>query len=406
MQTQSQFRGGGAFLANLLQSGNIKENFTSLWGECLEVTGEGKRHVAFTLAETLIALVIIGVVSALTLPLLLTKINDTVTKNKIAVFERKLSKGTDLLNIEYGIGPYYKGANPSYEFAQALSKHLKIVTICDKDHLTDCLPYSRIKTDEEDVLVSNIKDGGDFHVNTDDYVDTAGIVLGDGTPMIFSWNKNCPVSDPDAVKYNGVKENARSNTTSCIKGIIDLNGSKGPNRFGKDVIGFNGASLGWIDFADLKITKPEIPTPLYRDDYCTNNNGTWEVKSEYKTKYNIQRCCTSDNCLTKGDYWAGAMMNCKDSGGHLATSADLAAIATYLYDAPENAIGNDQYDAPLNTAKLGTTFSGLGSSYTRIWSNRESSGTTNASGRYFTNSATGRVSTGRYAWGYMSFCVK
>ena len=91
-QLQSQFRGEGAFLANLLS----------------------KKKKAFTLAETLIALGIIGIVAVLTLPSLLTKINDTVTKNKIAVFERKLSKGTDLLNIEYGIGPYYNGANPSY----------------------------------------------------------------------------------------------------------------------------------------------------------------------------------------------------------------------------------------------------------------------------------------------------
>ena len=285
---QSQFKPSLEFLSSLSFT---KKFFSLRRGDSLtspmvrmstKLTGEGKKRAAFTLAETLIALCIIGVVSALTLPTLLTKINDTVTKNKIAVFERKLSKGTDLLNIEYGIGPYYDGEDNSgkdigvsYEFAQALSKHLKIVTICDKDHLTDCLPYSKIKSDDyDDVLVNDIKSGGDLHVNTDDYVDTAGIVLGDGTPMILSWNKNCPVSDPDAVEYNGVKEDARSKTTSCIKGIVDLNGTKGPNKFGKDVIGFNGANLEWISFAGLKITKPEVPTPLYRDDYCGNNNGT------------------------------------------------------------------------------------------------------------------------------------
>ncbi|MBP3821713.1 type II secretion system protein, partial [bacterium] len=367
-----------------------------------------KKKKAFTLAETLIALVIIGVVSALTLPTLLTKINDTVTKNKIAVFERKLSKGTDLLNIEYGIGPYYNGANPSYEFAQALSKHLKIVTICDKDNLTDCLPYSRIKTDEEDVEVSNIKDGGDFHVNKDDYTDVAGIVLGDGTPMILSWNKNCPVSDPDAVEYNGVKEDARSKTTSCIKGIVDLNGTKGPNKFGKDVIGFNGANLEWISFAGLKITKPEVPTPLYRDDYCTNNNGTWEVKSDYKTKYNIKYCCTNNSCITKGDRWAGAMVKCKDMGGHLATLTDLAKIATYLYDAPSQIGDTARYDGTLNTSKLGTTFAGLGSSWNyALWSSSEDSANYDgANGRYFNSSYTSRYNTYRYGSFLTAVCVK
>ncbi|MBP3821642.1 hypothetical protein J6G99_08385 [bacterium] len=355
----------------------------------------------------MIALAIIGIVSALTLPTLLTKINDTVTKNKIAVFERKLSKGTDLLNIEYGIGPYYNGANPSYEFAQALSKHLKIVTICDKNNLKKCLPYDKIQTDVKPLNVSDLKTGKDISLNEDNYIDTAGIVLGDGTPMIFSWNKNCPVSDPDAVKYNGVKENARSETTNCISGFYDLNGSKGPNRYGKDIIGFNGVNLGWLEFAGLKITKPEKPTPLYRDDYCTNNNGTWEVKSDYKTKYGIKNCCTSNNCISYGDYWAGAMVKCKDSGGHLATLTDLTTIATYLYDAPEGAIGTERYYAQLNTSKLGTTFAGLGSSWYGLWSNSEDSADKNkAYYRYYDRSFTCRFSDPRYATPIRAVCVK
>ena len=76
------------------------------------------------------------------------------------------------------------------------------MTICDKDNLKKCLPYDKIQTDVEPLNVSDLKTGKDISLNEDNYVDTAGIVLGDGTPLIFSWNKNCPVSDPDAVKYN------------------------------------------------------------------------------------------------------------------------------------------------------------------------------------------------------------
>ncbi|MBP3821302.1 hypothetical protein J6G99_06655, partial [bacterium] len=228
--------------------------------------------------------------------------------------------------------------------------------------------------------------------------------------MILSWNKNCPVSDPDAVEYNGVKEDARSKTTSCIKGIIDLNGTKGPNKFGKDVIGFNGANLEWISFAGLKITKAEFPTPLYMDDYCTNNNGTWEVKSDYKTKYNIKNCCTSDDCMSKGDYWAGAMMNCKDSGGHLANSADLAVIATYLYDAPSKindtaTYGSNDGVQRLNTSKLGTTFAGLGSSWYYLWSSSGQSAY-NAYFRGFGSSFTRKGDGGRYFSYMRAVCVK
>ena len=90
------------------------------------------KQSAFTLAETLIALAIIGIVAALTLPTLITTISNKVKDNQIAVFERKFNKGTDLLNINNGIGPYYQSTS---EFVNALSKHLKIVTVCDKDHI-------------------------------------------------------------------------------------------------------------------------------------------------------------------------------------------------------------------------------------------------------------------------------
>ena len=75
------------------------------------------------------------------MPLLLTTINDKIKSHQIEVFNRKFAKGTDLLNIENGIGPYYKSSTPSYEFVQALSKHLKIVTICHSgEDMKNCFP--------------------------------------------------------------------------------------------------------------------------------------------------------------------------------------------------------------------------------------------------------------------------
>ncbi|MBP3821442.1 hypothetical protein J6G99_07360 [bacterium] len=343
----------------------------------------------------------------MTIPSLLTTISDKVTKNKIAVFERKLSKGTDLLNIEYGIGPYYQSSTPSYEFAQALSKHLKIVTICDKNNLTNCFPYTYIQTEMGNKEVSDLKTGDSLQLDPANYVDTAGIVLGDGTPMIFSWNKNCPVSDPDSVEYNGIKENAKSKTTSCISGIYDINGSKSPNKFGKDVIAFGSANLGWINFAGLKLSLLKPSTPVKTGDYCSIVDGRWQVKSEYKTKYNIQNCCSHDRCVrTNGDSWAGAMIECIDAGGHLATLTDLAKIATYLYDEPSQ-IGDEQLSIhPLNLSKTGTVFSVLNTSdLTFVWSSleRDSEG---AYSRRFTSINTSMEHGNRYYSNYMTLCVK
>ena len=72
----------------------------------------------FTLAELLITLSVIGVVAALTLPTLLTTIGEKVKENQVKVFEKKLRKGTDLLNVDNGIGPYYSGDHPTLDFVQ------------------------------------------------------------------------------------------------------------------------------------------------------------------------------------------------------------------------------------------------------------------------------------------------
>ena len=209
-----------------------RTNFGGLLANLLD-----KKKNAFTLAETLISLAIIGIIAAITLPSLMTTISDTVRKNKVAVFERKLSKGTDLLNIDNGIGPYY---NDTESFVKRLSEHLKIVTICGKDNLEDCLPYETIQqNDAEPIKVKKITTASFSGIDTDSYLDVAGFVLADGTPMILAFKKDCPVSDPDSVEYDVVEKKAKSEKTNCIAGFYDLNGSKGPNKFGKDIIGFN-----------------------------------------------------------------------------------------------------------------------------------------------------------------------
>ena len=51
---------------------------------------------AFTLAEVLITLAIVGVVAAMTIPTLVVKINDKVTENQNKVFQAKLIKALNL----------------------------------------------------------------------------------------------------------------------------------------------------------------------------------------------------------------------------------------------------------------------------------------------------------------------
>ena len=61
-----------------------------------------KHHTAFTLAEVLITLAIIGIVAALTIPSLITKYKKTVTVNKLKKFYSVMSNATNLAIAEYG----------------------------------------------------------------------------------------------------------------------------------------------------------------------------------------------------------------------------------------------------------------------------------------------------------------
>ena len=305
------------------------------------------KKAAFTLAELLITLSVIGVVAALTLPTLFNAISEIIKNHQIAVFERKLSKGTDLLNIDYGIGPYYSGDHPTLDFVKRLSEHMKIVTICDKDHLDNCFHYEEIQIKDNDpIKVTKLEDGDNFGLNSNDYKDVAGFVLADGTAMILSWNTNCPVSDPDAIEYSSVSadkyKKSSSDTTSCIKGIYDLNGNSKPNLFLKDVMPYGGVALkgSGVKIAGIKIAKiltyEDDYQALNRDSFCYNDYsvGWWKTDVNALGRSLGIKGCDSDSSQ-KWDRWAGAIQAC---GGvkYVPTVEQMVKLMKTTYSNPDS----------------------------------------------------------------------
>lgn len=89
---------------------------------------------AFTLAEVLITLAIIGVVAAVTMPTLIAKYQEKAWKTSADVFDRKLTEALNLMNTNDELVGYKN----TEEFVQAFSKYVKIAKVCNEDNLDSC----------------------------------------------------------------------------------------------------------------------------------------------------------------------------------------------------------------------------------------------------------------------------
>ena len=89
-------------------------------------------RLAFTMAEILLSLTIIGVVAAITLPSLTGNINERTWNTQRKALYARFSQAIALMP---SLNQY---SDVDTFLASGLAKVLKINNICDKDHLTDC----------------------------------------------------------------------------------------------------------------------------------------------------------------------------------------------------------------------------------------------------------------------------
>ena len=283
------------------------------------------RQVAFTLAEVLITLGIIGVVAALTMPALITNIQDRVQAKRTENINQKLSKVTDKMAVQSGLTGY----DTTMAFVQEMSKHMKIAKICDNEHLAECWPTQEVTLNDEGKTweIAKTKNAKTLKISTkpEDWADTVGIITGDGTGMILSYNKKCEFNvDDGGLKYDN--STGKSNSLVCLSGVYDWNGSSKPNKLKKDVTTFGMASgLGQdcaFELGGKCFTALFTPTPM-----------TYAECEAEKDKLGIKKCCPDAYCHGV-DYWAGAVKQC---GGvsKMPTQADLRELAKVLYNTPQ-----------------------------------------------------------------------
>ena len=277
------------------------------------------------MAEVLITLGIIGVVAAIALPVLLSNVDQKVKAERVTNIKQKLSKVTDKMAVQSGL----MGYDSTDAFVKEMQRHMKIAKVCDNAHLADCWPSKEVTLDDagKSWEISKTKTAKTLKVakaDGDDWSDTVGIVTGDGTSMILSYNKGCTFDvDKEGLK-SGDKMGSISNSLNCIAGVFDWNGGKKPNKLAK-IIGDSkgdvlilGKARGLGDKCSAEIngkclSAPFVASPLTKAE-CSAEKGKLGIRS-----------CPFDN-----NYWAGAVKQC---GGvsKMPSSGDLMQLATWLY---------------------------------------------------------------------------
>ena len=350
-------------------------------------------QAAFTLAEVLITLGIIGIVAALTMPALITNIQDRIQQKRIENINQKLSKVTDKMAVQSGLTGY----DTTMAFVQEMSKHMKIAKICDNEHLAECWPTQEVTLNDEgktwEIAKTKTAKTLKISTNAEDWADTVGIITGDGTGMILSYNKKCEFSvDDKGFSYS----DSKSNSLSCLAGVFDWNGSSKPNKLGKDVTMLAPASgLGSncaFELGGKCFTAPFTPTPL-----------TFAQCEAEKDKLGIKTCCSNYYCTNSDDYWAGAVKQC---GGvsKMPTMEDLAKLATELYkEHPSVGVYQSISGLTLDTSKA-SSMGFTGTSF-YVWSGKELDNHGLVSIRSFESTRLGRGSCGRESNDVQTVCL-
>ncbi|MBS6603517.1 MAG: type II secretion system protein [Brachyspira sp.] len=335
------------------------------WFSCTLRAGFANAHTApyrkfgFTLAEVLITLGIIGVVAALTLPTLNQAINKKVRAEQIRTVKYKFTKATDKMNSLGLIGPY----NSTAAFVAELQKHLKIAKVCPSSKLRECWPYDKITLlDGEEYEVTKIQTGQQFQMTNSDSADysspNVGIITGDGTPMILSYNTKCEALDP-VKQYGWSTEDNKpvSNATaSCVAAVFEVNGTGKPNKQNDDVALFNAKGLGSscaIKIGSKCLGSVFVPKPVTKAE-CLE----------------MQKKGLVSACKYETDYWAGAVKQCGGTA-NMPTMSDLAKIANAIYEGNPS-VGSSSFVGDLTYNSGTATSLGLPEPPFYLWSSSSS----------------------------------
>ncbi len=272
--------------------------------------------VAFTMAEILLSLTIIGVVAAITLPSLTGNINERTWNTQRKALYARMSQAISLI-------PALNGYSDSETFVTAgLSKVLKINNICDYNHVTDCGITSKNITDingDTMLMPKTIAELNEKNTSVEyelpafsltiihNQADTEATAFetANGESVLAFYNPTCQPDMNEMAQF-------LVQTKICANFVYDLNGTKGPNAVGKDIgiitaiypsdsvvvapVVYNrNATTTQVDFATaLQVCKTqgeglrmpnrhELMSMFFNNNLFKFSNAYWSSSSKTKT---------------------------------------------------------------------------------------------------------------------------
>lgn len=241
-------------MKNVLSSTAKRIVFTMAGGgQAASIFGLMVKRIAFTMAEILLSLTIIGVVAAITLPSLTGNINERTWNTQRKALHSRLSQAVALMPSIKGYGvlssnaeSIANGANVNFAFSSndaaetflsaGLAKVFKLNNICDNSHLSDCgLPDNFVAMNGSKIPLSSLKMlsslnsvfSTNYCYNSPIDTDAAAFETANGESVLLHYNPIC--------SFAHVMEYRAAVSPMCLNMIYDLNGKKGPNTVGKDV---------------------------------------------------------------------------------------------------------------------------------------------------------------------------
>jgi len=354
--------------------------FTLAEGGRRPLLNSGVRRAAFTLAEVLITLAVIGVVAALTIPSLVENHNAKAWSTAKDLWQKKLVEVTRRMNVD-GV---MTGYSTTEDYFDTFKKYVKVIKTCDNSDINTCYSpkvVSTGKNGEIEVETSGLKTANDLGLK-DFGTNTMSFVIADGTTVIMAYNPKCPEVDP-------FSQEAQSGQVGCMGMMIDVNGKKGPNRVGKDIQLSEGVAFSTCD--------NPIGDYCWSTDFAATAIDTTEGSPDQK--YDTVWANSSN-------YWAGAKKTCEEKGMELPTMEQLANLASTIYGKtiePYKNYGASYDGTALSIQKGYENALTFGCGY---WSSEQyPDNTLNAYRRYFNSTGSGYLWDSKGYSGGRAVCV-